>query len=532
MNRFFRVDLTEDYGKMRGMSTNAQKDLTPVVPRKFRPVFFMLVSCFALWGLLNNMTDNLVPAFKNIFTIPQEQAALVQVAFYGAYAVLAIFASILIEEFSYKKGVLIGLGVYIAGALCYIPACIHQSFEIYFIAIFVVACGCSVLETTCNPYVISLGPDKTAVRRLNFAQAFNPVGSIAGILLAQQLILSNLNPATADERAAMPAEQLKEIVHSELFWVCAPYVGLCGIAFLIWLFFLRVKDTQETTAEAQQGSGSGMRVFVAALFAIVPLTVLYFLFPDMDKVHWVLYGTLGPIVYLFLVGDYRSMLFSLLSQPRYWCGVIAQFFYVGVQIAAWTYLNVYCCKEMGVTPATAASYYLISLILFIVCRWIATYYMKKFNPASMMSLFAIAAIACCAGTIYLPSTVLFSIGGLDFSANVLCLIAMSGCMSLMFPTIYGIALGGLNQRDVKLGAAGLIMAILGGALITPWMAGIIGDADSCWLCLTAGMDNTWDTNLGTSTAAVRASFIVPAICFAVVLVYSLIFRKPTTSSDK
>ena len=230
--------------------------------------------------------------------------------------------------------------------------------------------------------------------------------------------------------------------------------------------------------------------------------------------------------------QFSIMLFSLLSQPRYWCGVIAQFFYVGVQIAAWTYLNVYCCKEMGVTPATAASYYLISLILFIVCRWVATYYMKKFNPASMMSLFAIAAIACCAGTIYLPSTVLFSIGGLDFSANVLCLIAMSGCMSLMFPTIYGIALGGLNQRDVKLGAAGLIMAILGGALITPWMAGIIGDADSCWLCLTAGMDNTWDTNLGTSTAAVRASFIVPAICFAVVLLYSLIFRKPTTSSDK
>ncbi len=519
------------------MSKYVKGDMTPVVPRRFRSIFFMLVSCFALWGLLNNMTDNLVPAFKNIFTIPQEQAALVQVAFYGAYAVLAIFASILIEEFSYKKGVLIGLGVYIAGALCYIPACINQSFEIYFIAIFVVACGCSVLETTCNPYVISLGPDSTAVRRLNFAQAFNPVGSIAGILLAQQLILSNLNPATADERALMPTEQLKEIVHNELFWVCAPYVGLCLIAFLIWMFFLRVKDTQETATEAAeteepetQGNGSSVRVLIAALFAIVPLVVLYFLFPDMNKVHWVLYGTLGPIVYLFLVGSYRSMLFSLLSQPRYWCGVIAQFFYVGVQIAAWTYLNVYCCKELGVSPATAATYYLISLILFIVCRWIATYYMKKFNPASMMSLFAIAAIACCAGTIYLPSDTLFSIGGLNFSANVICLIAMSGCMSLMFPTIYGIALGGLNQRDVKLGAAGLIMAILGGALITPWMAGIIGDADSCWLGLTAAFDNTWDTNLGTSSAAVRASFIVPAICFAVVLLYSLIFRKPTGSN--
>ncbi len=519
------------------MSTSEKRDLTPVVPRKYRSVFFMLVSCFALWGLLNNMTDNLVPAFKNIFTIPQEQAALVQVAFYGAYAVLAIFASILIEEFSYKKGVLIGLGVYILGALCYIPACVQQSFEIYFIAIFVVACGCSVLETTCNPYVISLGPEKTAVRRLNFAQAFNPVGSICGILLAQQLILSHLNPATAEQRAQMPAEQLKEIVDGELFWVCAPYVGLCGVAFLIWLFFLRVKETQPAagadvaqTRDELMGGGSSMRVLVAALFAVVPLVVLYILFPEMDKVHWVLYGTLGPIVYLFLIGDYRAMLFSLLRQPRYWCGVIAQFFYVGVQIAAWTYLNVYCCKELGVTPATAASYYLISLILFIVCRWVATYYMKKFNPAGMMSLFAVAAIACCAGVIYLPSDILFSIGGLGFSANIICLIAMSGCMSLMFPTIYGIALGGLNQRDVKLGAAGLIMAILGGALITPWMAGILGDAESCWLVLTSAFDGTWDTNLGTSSAAVRASFIVPAICFAVVLLYSLIFRRPATSS--
>lgn len=504
---------------------------TPVVPKKYLAPFLMLVSCFALWGLLNNMTDNLVPAFKNIFSIPQEKSALVQVAFYGAYAVLAIFASILIEEFSYKKGVLIGLGVYILGALMYIPACIQQSFDIYFIAIFVVAGGCSLLETTCNPYVLSLGAPETAVRRLNFAQAFNPVGSIAGILLAQQLILSNLNPATADERAAMAPEQLSEIIHSELFWVCAPYVGLCGIAFLIWLFFLRLKEEKqavvETPAEEPAGTqNGGLRVLIALLFSVVPLTVLYFLFPEMNKVAWVLCGTLGPIVYICLVPDYRSMLMTLLSKPRYWCGVIAQFFYVGVQIAAWTYLNVYCCKELGVTPATAASYYLISLVLFIACRWVATYFMKMFNPAAMMAIFATAAIACCAGVMYLPSNVLFTIGGLDFSANVLCLIAMSGCMSLMFPTIYGIALGGLDQRVVKLGAAGLIMAILGGALITPWMAGVLGDAESAWLALLPGFDNTWDTNLGTSSAAVRAAFAVPAICFAVVLAYSLIFRKP------
>ena len=242
----------------------------------------MLVACFALWGLLNNMTDNLVPSFQRIFTIPQSEAGLIQVAFYGAYAVLAILASVLIEEFSYRVGLLISLGIYILAALCYIPACITQSFELYFIAIFVVAGGCSLMETTCNPYVLSLGPDKTAVRRLNFAQAFNPVGSLMGILLAQQLILANLNPAGAEERAAMAPEQLKEIVHHELFWVCVPYVSLCAIAMVLWLLFLRTKEEPATPEAAAAKRGGGLRVLIAALFSVVPLTLFYFLDPDMD----------------------------------------------------------------------------------------------------------------------------------------------------------------------------------------------------------------------------------------------------------
>ncbi len=476
----------------------------------------MLVACFALWGLLNNMTDNLVPSFQRIFTIPQSEAGLIQVAFYGAYAVLAILASVLIEEFSYRVGLLISLGIYILGALCYIPACITQSFELYFIAIFVVASGCSLMETTCNPYVLALGPDKTAVRRLNFAQAFNPVGSLMGILLAQQLILANLNPAGAEERAAMAPEQLKEVVHHELFWVCVPYVSLCAIAVVLWLLFLRTKDDA-----AGENSSGLLRVLIATVFSIVPLTALYFICPEIDKVVWILCGLTGPFAYLLIMPTYRSMLLALLRLPRYWCGVIAQFFYVGVQIAAWTWLNVYCQKELGVTPAQGATYYLISLILFICCRWVATYYMKRFNPASMMALFAFAAVLCCAGVIYLPSDVLFSVCGLPITLNVFCLMAMSGCMSLMFPTIYGIALGGLG-KEVKLGAAGLIMSILGGAIITPWMAGCI-DAGSL-NAIVPMYDTVVDATLKTSSAAVRSAFVIPAICFAVVLAYALIFR--------
>lgn len=502
------------------------KNNAPIVPRKYLSIFIMLVSCFALWGLLNNMTDNLVPAFQKIFTMDQSRAGLVQVAFYGAYAVLAIFAAVLAEEFSYRKGVLIGLAIYILGALLYIPACIAQSFDIYFIAIFIVAGGCSLLETTCNPYVLSLGDESTAVRRLNFAQMFNPVGSMMGIVLAQQLILSNLNPATAEERAVMPKAELDQIVNHELFWVCAPYVGLCAIAVAIWFFFLLKRE-----GESSPTKKAFSRVGISLLFSVVPMTVLYFLYPEMDKILWVLCGVAGPIVYIILNSDYRSMLVTLLRTPRYWCGVIAQFFYVGVQIAAWTWLNVYCQKELGVNAATGALYYTIAIILFIVCRWVSTFLMKYFNPAIMMAVFAVGAILTCLGVMYLPTKILFTCGSMPFSLNIICLVAMSGFMSLMFPTIYGIALGGLDQRALKLGASGLIMAILGGAIITPWMAGIIGNTDSLWCKLVPSFATEWDTNLKLTQMSLRASFIVPAICFAVVLAYSLIFAKKSNSVD-
>ena len=486
---------------------------TPVVPRKYLALFILLTSCFALWGLLNNMTDNLVPAFQKIFTMDQSRAGLVQVAFYGAYAVLAIFAAVLAEELSYRKGVLIGLGVYIGGALLYIPACVAQSFDIYFIAIFIVAAGCSLLETTCNPYVLSLGDESTAVRRLNFAQMFNPVGSMVGIVLAQQLILSHLNPASAEERALMDEATRQGIIHNELFWVCAPYVGLCAIAAAIWVFFFLKREGESLPTKSALA-----KVVTSLLFSVVPLTTLYFIFPQMNKIAWVLCGVVGPLVYVVLDANYRQLLKTLLATPRYFVGVIAQFFYVGVQI---------CQKELGVTAAQGAIYYTISICTFIACRWIATFAMKYLEPALMMAGFAVGAILFTLGVMYIPSTILFSVGGLPFSANVICLILMSACMSLMFPTIYGMALGGLDQRSVKLGASGLIMSILGGAIITPWMAGII-DKPGFWGKLVPMYDATVDANLKASSLSLRASFIVPAICFAVVLVYALAFRGKKT----
>ena len=445
-----------------------------MVPKRYLPIFVLLTSCFALWGLLNNMTDNLVPSFQKIFMTSQSTASFVQVSFYGAYSVIALLASFLIQRAGYRVGVLVGLGVYCLGALLYVPACIAQSFWTYIVGIFIVAGGCAVLETTCNPYVLALGDEATSVRRLNFAQMFNPVGSLAGIVLAQQLILANLNPATTAERQAMEQAALDAIMDHELFWVCVPYVGLCAIAALIWFGFFLSKPTEIDRPEAER----------------------------------------TPI---------RTVLGILFRSPKWYLGVVAQVFYVGVQIAAWTCMNVYCQKELGVTPAKAASYYLIALSLFVACRWLCTGLMKWFDPAKMMAVFAGGAIAATAGVMYLPSDVVFTVGSLPFSWNVVCLCAMSGCMSLMFPTIYGIGLGGIDSRAHKLGAAGLIMAIVGGALLTPWMASII-DSPGIWAKLVPMFDATVDANLHASSVSLRASFVVPAICFAVVGLYALVFR--------
>ena len=445
----------------------------PVVPKKYLAIFVLLASCFALWGLLNNMTDNLVPSFQKIFMTSQSTAGFVQISFYGAYSVIAILASLLIQKKGYRVGVLVGLGVYCLGALLYVPAAIAQSFWTFIVGIFVVAGGCAVLETTCNPYVLALGDESTAVRRLNFAQMFNPVGSFMGIFLAQQLILAHLNPATVAERKAMEPAALDAVVHHELFWVCVPYVAVCAVAAAIWLFFFCSKPTEIDNVQAEKS-------------------------------------------------NLREIFGILAHSPKWYCGVVAQVFYVGVQIAAWTWTNVYCRKELGVDEKTAAYYYLLAFALFMVCRWVCTFLMKWFEPAKMMAVFAFGAVLSSFGVIYLRSDVVFSVCGLPFSWNVISLCAMSGFMSLMFPTIYGIGLGGIDPRAHKIGAAGLIMAIVGGALLTPWMATII-DSPGAWANLVGMFDATVDPNLHASSLSLRASFYVPVICFAVVLVYALAF---------
>ena len=429
-------------------------DLTsdPVVPKQYIGHFVMLVSCFILWGLLNNMTDNLVPAFGKIFMMKSVNSSYVQIAFYGAYAVLAIPAAIIIKKWSYRAGVLTGLGFYIVGALGYIPASILQNYNIFLVSIFILASGLSILETTCNPFIISLGSSETSVRRLNFAQAFNPLGSLVGILMAKFMILGNLDKSSYQERLAMSSDAIKVIRTKELMWVCVPYVGLIAIALIIWIFFFKNKKS----AKDEEGN-------------------------------------------LNIVSSAKS----LLHIPRYVFGVITQFFYVGMQIAVWTWMTKYVMTIKGLTESKAVEMYLIAMVVFIACRWICTALMFKLDPAKMMAFMAVLGMIVTMGTIYLPT-----------QYSIICIIMISGCMSLMFPTIYGIALENLGE-EVKLGAAGLIMAILGGAVITPFMGKIID---------TGALSMLAPSFTGVE-ASVRTSYFVAVICFAVIFTYAICNRK-------
>ena len=232
------------------------EESTRVVPRNYLLPFILVTSCFALWGFANDITNPMVKAFSKIFRMSVTDGTLVQVAFYGGYFAMAFPAAIFIRKYSYKAGVLMGLGLYATGALLFLPAKLTGIYGCFLAAYFILTCGLSFLETSCNPYVLSLGDESTAVRRLNFAQMFNPVGSIAGIFLAKELILAKLHPSTAAERALMDEATLGAIVDKELFWVCVPYVGLCAIAVVIWLFFL-VGARRHDAADGNAGVGRG-----------------------------------------------------------------------------------------------------------------------------------------------------------------------------------------------------------------------------------------------------------------------------------
>ena len=386
------------------------KKKTPVVPKELLIPFILLTSCFALWGLANNMTDVLIAQFRKVFTLTDTQSGLVQMAFYGAYFCLALPAAVYIKKFSYKSGVLLGLGLFACGALLFYPASQTMQYYHFLAALFILAGGLSILETSANPYIISMGPEETATQRLNLAQSFNPIGSITGVLIGKFYILSQLNPASDAERTVMSVEQLETIQSQELMAVMGPYIMTAVVILGVWLSIALRKMPKATDAsEAYSFSESFQR---------------------------------------------------LLKKKVFVRGVLGQFLYMGAQIGCWSWTIRYVMNNVGGTEAEASTYYLYSILLFSGARFVCTSLMRYIEPAKLLGLLAI--IAAVMTTVVMTS---------EGYVGVFALIIISGCMSLMFPTIYGLSVTGLG-KDTQLGGSCLIMTLLGGAVLTAAMGRI------------------------------------------------------------
>lgn len=425
-----------------------KKSSLPVIPRENLVPFLLLTVCFALWGMGHAMNDLLVPSFSLIFIQNASESSMAHVAFYLAYSFLAIPTALFIKKYSYKAGVLLGLGVYAFGTLGFIPSAAAHFYEGFLISIFVLACGLSIMETTCNPYIMATGPEETGIRRLNLAQAFNPLGGIVGVYLVKAITMTHLHSdVTLEERALMNPQELSALQSSELYWLAAPYVLLFVIGTATWI----------TVAVRKMPVGA-------------------------DTEH---------------TPHFVKSAKNLLSNRRYCTGVIAQFFNVGMQISIWTWIVKYVMAELQVVEHVAANYLMASMVAFIVMRMTCTALMKRFNPASMMALMAVLAIACTLVAMFAHGYV-----------GIYSMVGISGCIALMFPTIYGIAVKDLGS-DSKLGSAGLIIAVIGGAAIPPLQALMIDHV------------------------GLRESYWVPILCMAVILCYALRYRKsaqlPTAS---
>ena len=450
-----RIESVKGDAHLMSTATQAAKTQPhhdPVVSSAVLLPWILITCCFALWGFANDVTNPMVKAFSKILLMSNFEGSLVQFAFYGGYFAMAFPAALIIKKTSYKTGILIGLGLYAIGALLFIPASLMMVFWPFLLAYFILTCGLSFLETGANPYIMSMGSEETATRRLNFSQAFNPIGSLIGMFTAQELIIARLNVATAEERAAMAAEQLRQVTAHDLAVIRMPYVAI-GVVLLVFLL----------------------------LIAAVRMP-----------------GSRDPSQKLDVLGTLKR----LFANKRYIEGVVAQAFYVGAQIMCWTFIIHYGTALFTASPynmveqdaeVLSQKYNIAAMILFCSSRFVCTYLLKYLRPGALLLALAIGGFALTLATILIQGII-----------GLYCLVGISACMSLMFPTIYGIALKGLGE-DAKLGAAGLIMAILGGSVMPPLQGAII---------------DLGSVNLGALTLpAVHASFVLPLVCFVVIAVY-------------
>lgn len=415
-----------------------------MVPKKYLLTFCLITTLFALWGFANDITNPMVAAFQTLMELSAAKASMVQFAFYGGYGTMAIPAALFIRKYSYKSGILLGLGLYAFGAFLFIPAAAYQEFTFFCLSLYILTFGLAFLETTANPFILSLGSKETSTRRLNLAQAFNPMGSLSGMAIASFLVLPQL---ISDKRDAAgniifstlsDAEKADIRLH-DLAVIRNPYVAI-GVVVLI-------------------------------VFAVIALTKM----PDTTKTENKVKNSVT--------------LRNLWHNHVYREGVVAQLFYVAAQIMVWTFIIQYA-DRLGIDKATAQKYNIAAMVMFLSSRFISTFLMRYVNGRKLLMIFGICAALCTTGAIII-----------DGIAGLYCVVAISFFMSLMFPTIYGIALENVSIEDSSLGAAFLVMAIVGGSIMPPIQGAII--------------------DLGTvfGHPAVNASFILPFLCFVIIAIY-------------
>ena len=422
-----------------------------LIDKRYLLSFVLVTFLFALWGFANDITNPMVAVFQTLMELPASEAALVQFAFYGGYATMAIPAALFIRRYSYKSGILIGLALYAVGALLFIPAAAQQSFAFFCVSLYILTFGLAFLETTANPLILSLGSKETATRRLNLAQAFNPIGSLLGMSVASLIVLPGLfsdkrNAAGEVVYSTLSVAEKAAIREHDLEIIRNPYVAL-GIVVLV--------------------------IFAVFLCVVIPN----------------LQGQKSARV------NNKATLVNLWKNKRYTFGVVAQMFYVAAQIMVWTFIIQYA-DNLGINKAMAQNYNIVAMLLFLCGRFVTTMLMRYYKSGALLTFFAICATLASLGTIVIEGM-----------SGLYCLVSISFFMSLMFPTIYGIALENVSREDTSLGAAFLVMAIVGGALMPPLQGLII------------------DEKIIFGLPAVNVSYVLPMICFIIVTIYGLGCKK-------
>lgn len=478
------------------------------MPGKYIVPFILVTTLFALWGFANDVTNPLVNAFKDVFVISNAQSSLVQTAFYGGYATMALPAALFIRRFSYKAGIVVGLALYATGALLCIPAAASVSFNLFLVALYVLTFGLAFLETTANPFILSMGPAKTATRRLNLAQSFNPMGSLTGMAVASILILSNLQVQSfrgdvkefqkaVQGEVSMEQVQIDPVLGSYLvgeetaLGAASPAGSLGSLPYNSLL--------EKSLADFKGGQFAS---FEGASFEQMQRHDL-----DVVKMPYVVIGLVVLSMLLVFVFSRmpdtghdaaRSLSLGatvgrLLRNRGYVEGVVAQTFYVGAQIMCWTFIIHYATTNLGMAPSTAQNYNIVAMVIFCGSRFVCTFMLKYISPGRLLLALSLGGIVTTIGTVFLSGM-----------PGLYCLIGISACMSLMFPTIYGIALDGMGE-DAKIASAGLIFAIVGGALMPPLQGKII--------------DLGGETGRLFGLPAVNVSFVLPLLCFLFIAFY-------------